>query len=253
MLACLLVRQEPHYRYEVFVEGLRRSGYKATGDSSKCDLLITWNRMIGRDAEAARVLSRGGKVLVAENAYLGNGFLGEPAFTISRNEHNGLGLWPNGDGSRWDSFGVPLLPWRRAGSRYLVLPQRGIGSPAAAMPRTWTHSAAGVLKHAGLPYHIREHPGKAEKTPLENDLKHTTAVVTWGSGAASKALVYGVPVFYDLKNWVMAGASRPLSELSLGPLCDDARRLAAFRRMAWSQWRISEIASGFAFDQLLRC
>jgi hypothetical protein len=209
------------------------------------DVLCIWNRF-GPNAEAARAFERAGRpVLVAENGYLGVEFAGDRWYALSRNLHNGAGTWPEGGPERWDALGVPLEPWRQGGSEIVILAQRGIGSPPVAMPRDWPQRVA----HLGR---MRRHPGfkPTRVVPLRADLARARAAITWGSGAALQALLWGVPVFYAFEQWIGAPAARPLKDIEQGPRCDDAARLGMFRRLAWAMWRIGEIWSGEALRRL---
>lgn len=250
--ACVLIKPDPHYRSDAFKNGLKRLGYKMLDPlgADSCDLLVTWNRIGYGETVAARAQRRGAVVVVAENAYFGNDFLSKRWYSLSLNHHLGPGSWLVGGNERWDSLSVDLSPWKD-GSSYLVLPQRGIGGPATRMPSDWLRFAEKSLSRVKIPYKVRCHPGKYEKTPLSKDLVDKAAVVTWASGAAVKALMEGVPVFYELKNWVMASCSTHISNLHQGPLRSDALRLDSFRRMAWCQWTVEEIASGLPFERLL--
>jgi len=116
----------------------------------------------------------------------------------------------------------------------VILPQRGIGSEPTKMPGTWPKKA--LKRYGGR---VRTHPGRHPGLSLEDDLANCGRVVTWGSGAAIKALLMGIPVISDMPNWVG------------GQDNTDCGRLDMFRRLAWAQWRLSEISSGDAFKWLL--
>ena len=232
------------------MSGLKAAGFKI-GKPDQADLLLVWNRYGAFDDCARRCEQRGGAVLVAENGYLGNDFAGSRWFALANGHHNGAGWWAVGGNDRWDSLGVKLEPWRD-GREIVVLPQRGIGPVGVAMPRGWGEATADRLrKLTKRPVRIRKHPGKSEAIPLADDLRDAHAVVTWGSGAALKAIVMGVPVFHDFPKWIGASASRPMSEFGKGPMADDAARLSMFRRLAWAMWRVEEIASGEAIRAVL--
>jgi hypothetical protein len=64
-------------------------------------------------------------------------------------------------------------------------------------------------------------------------------VVTWGSGAAIKALQWGIPVVSEMPDWIGEQDNT------------DAGRLEMFRRLAWAQWTMEEIAHGEPFARLL--
>jgi len=63
--------------------------------------------------------------------------------------------------------------------------------------------------------------------------------VTWGSGAAVKALTWGIHVESHMPNWIGEQDNT------------DAGRLEMFRRLAWAQWTLDEIEDGTAFRHLL--
>lgn len=197
------------------------------------DVLVTWNRVGIGQASARAFESLGLPVLVTENATWGNELAGDHWYTIARSQHNTAGRFPLGGSDRWDSLDVDLAEWRTEGET-VVLAQRGIGSPPTASPARWHDTARRV--HGGR---IRAHPGTKACVPLEVDLANCGHVVTWGSGAAIKALMMGIPVTSYMPNWIGEQDNT------------DEGRLAMFRRLAWAQWRHSEIESGAAFERLL--
>lgn len=235
--AWLNLRYAVPERRAAFVQGLQRLGYRVeeslTTNPREGDILVTWNR-IGAGDQAAQVFeSRGLPVLVTENAAWGNDFAGQRWYSLARGLHNTAGKFPVGGPERWDALGVELAPWR-TGSEVVILPQRGIGPPGVAMPRGWAEKAQ--QRTGGR---IRPHPGTKPCVPLQDDLSDARCVWTWGSGAAIKALLWGVPVHAEMPHWIGEQDNT------------DAGRLAMFRRLAWAQWRLSEIASGEAFSALL--
>lgn len=245
MRAVILIRQGMSDRREMFAEGLRSLGYSiANGGSPRPgDVLVTWNRYGPSDCAARQYEAAGASVIVAENGYMGKAWKGSAWFALSLGQHNGAGRWTVGGPKRWDSLGVELAPWRTGGDEVVVLPQRGIGPRGVAMPRDWPAARYG---------RVRPHPGLRACVPLEDDLARARCVVTWGSGAALKALAMGIPVFHAMPQWIGAPAALPLDRLGCEPKRDDADRLAMFRRLAWAMWRDSEIETGDAFRWLMR-
>lgn len=237
MRAFLNLRFTVPERRAAFEAGLKRLGYEVahgtTGDPGPRDVFLTWNRIGDGDRRASLFEARGLPVLVAENAAWGNELAGEHWYSLARNHHNMAGMAPDGGRERWDLLRVELAPWRTEGET-VILPQRGIGSPPVAMPRSWPGLA--LQRYGGR---IRPHPGRSAGVPLEHDLKQCGRAVTWGSGAAVKALIMGVPVISEMPNWIGEQDNT------------DAGRLAMFRRLAWAQWRLSEIADGSALRWML--
>lgn len=244
------MRDGLHYRQSAFQHGMRVNGYEVRvhiSDPRPGDVLVIWNRSF-RGAEDAQHFERAGAtVVVAENGYLGKGWRGGNWYSLALGHHAGVGSWPHGGPSRWDSFGVELAPWRTGGTETVIIGQRGIGEYGIKSPDGWAEGAQ--QRYGGR---IRPHPGKHNKGgPLADDLVNARCVLTWASSAALQALALGVPVYYELPGWIGAGASRPLAEFDKEPLRDDAARLEMFRRMAWTMWQIDEIDNGTALAHVL--
>ena len=229
MRAWLNLRYVTGDRAEAFRSGLEACGFEVAGELTTHpgpeDVLVTWNRIGHGDTCARRFEALGRPVLVAENAAWGNDFAGSRWYTLARGWHNRAGCYPVGGPERWDSLGVELAPWRTQGE-VVVLPQRGIG--AGGMPRGWTAKGR-----------VRAHPGQRDAVPLEQDLASARKVITWGSGAAVKALLWGIPVESHMPGWIAEQDNT------------DTGRLAMFRRLAWAQWTMEEIAAGEPFWRLL--
>jgi hypothetical protein len=258
----LIVRDQPHYRRQAFEEGLKRAGYRVRFDigdvaPQRSDVLVCWNRYGGFDDAATRWERRGGTVIVAENGYIGHDANGIQHYALALHGHNGSGQWFEGDARRWERLNIDPKPWRSGGSHIVVRGQRGIGSPTMASPAGWHHATAQHLRSlTPRSLMVQEHPGKpacdaAQTAALINSLRDAYAVCIWSSAAGVRALVEGVPVFYDAPHWVCAGAAVRGHENIDAPTCDDAARLHALQRMAWAQWSVAEIASGEPFIRLI--
>jgi hypothetical protein len=278
MNAVCLVRQGPVYRREAFVRGLAAAGLNVSNTIPRRpgpeDLLVIWNRYADNDELARRYEGGGGRVIVAENGYLGYSGRshrpldpgGRRMYAVALGDHNGRGAWPwprswtdeeraAPPAPRFPELGVELKPWREGGRKVLVCAQRGIGSPGRAMPPGWAQSVAQEIRQVlRLPVIVRPHPGDNEpQIPLEQDLADAQACVIWASGAGVKALVEGVPVFYACPWWICAeGARRYQGAASLlHPVRNDVQRAAALERMSWAQWTCDELAAGEPFRLLL--
>ena len=156
---------------------------------------------------------KGLTVLVAENATWGNDAQGGPWLSLWLGLHNRRDSIRDGGSERWDALAMPLTAWRPGGGETIGLPQRGIGPIGVAMPQGWVTPGCD---------RIRAHPGVRDCVRLEVDLVHASRVVTWGSGAAVKALMMGIKVESYMPGW--AGEQDNT----------DAGRLAMLRRLAWA-------------------
>lgn len=250
--ATLFLQNRPYYRQEIFRSGFQRLGYqiepRPVSKPDKSDVLVLWNRMRHEDAIAQRYEDHGATVIIAENGYIGTDEKGGKLLALAKRQHNGAGEWRVGDPSRW---ATPLNAWRSDGDFILVLPQRGLGAQGVAMPYGWANTTIRLLRTmTSREVRLRAHPGGAKTEPYDA-LNGAWAAVTWGSGAAIKALYAGVPVFYGLGSWIGAGASvhlKPGADLERPFLGD---RLPMFQRLSWAQFSEEELRSGWAFDWLL--
>lgn len=237
MRAFLNLRYTEDRRAVMFRKGLKRLGYKIEAciptSMKPGDIFLTWNRIGQADTAAKHAMKSGNVVLVTENASWGNSFAGQHWYHIARTYHNTAGMVPYGGPDRFNALDVDLQPWRTSGET-IILPQRGIGSAPVRMPKTFLSTA--LKQHGGR---VRKHPGKRPARPLEEDLARAGLVVTWGSGAAIKALMMGVPVISYIPNWIGEQDNT------------DAGRLAMLQQLAWAQWTHQEISSGEAFKTLL--
>lgn len=250
-----LLRTSPPYRADAFLQGLRACGFEVHGyprqEPRPGDTLLTWNRYGHNHAIACRFERAGARVWVAENGYLGREWRGSYWYSIAQGHHNGAGRWWNGEDSRWDDWGVELQPWRTEGQEIVVLATRHIGPPHIAEPKGWAEGIARQLAHTTRrPVRVRAHPGENRPlVPLGEDLANAWAVVTWGSGAALKALAMGVPVLYGFPQWIGAPAAQRVELIHQGRFLGD--RLPMFRRLAWGMWNLEEIQRGEPFQCLV--
>lgn len=248
MRALVMVRSMPHYRRDAIEKGLQAVGFKLVNrldDPKPEDCVVVWNRYGMYHSTACRFEAVGAKVFVFENGYLGNDWLDRRWYSVSLSHHNGAGNYKPKGPERWDSLGVEIAPRKEYGD-LIVLPQRGIGCDGVKMPDDWLSRTERLLKQKDIPYRVRKHPGKDEKIPLEKDLRNALCAVTWGSGAAIKALLSGCYVVSDFKNWIAYDAADDLREEK-----SIIEPLDMFRRLIWAMWTVEEIEKGDCFAHLL--
>jgi len=243
------IREQPTYRRDAFVNGLKRLGYTQFDDyrcgrgfpSGPDDLLVLWNLHRGPDESYAKAWeAKGGTVLVCENGYLQR--QDKTYYAISVHGHNGSGWFPAGDGAeRFARLGFELKPQRTdavTGGCILVRGQRGIGSALMASPPHWHVKHAARLRAKGMKDVVEyAHPG--DKRKLESDAKQLARaswVHIWSSAIGVRALVEGIPVEFHAPKWICAGWR--------------AGREVALHNMACGQWHHDEIASGEPFARM---
>lgn len=248
--AAVLIRPGSGYRPDKFGAGLRRFGYSVSNEYKRQpepdDLLLIWNRSRCFDPIALIYERHGARVVVAENGYIGE-TAGQKPYALALGHHNGPGRWYVGDAPR---FIPPQKPWRESGNHILVMPQRGVGPKGVAMPGAWPRTIMAKLREmTDRPIRMRKHPGADRPDPWP-DLIDAHAVVTWGSGGGIKSIAHGVPVFHDLPGWIGGVAANPL--VGQLEICSMPCRERLWHIVSWAQWTAEELASGVAFEGLLR-
>jgi hypothetical protein len=261
--AWCLIRTQPHYRREAFESGLKAAGYQVTPGwpdthARPGDILVTWNRHFDTAPHALAIERLGGTVVVAENGYLGLCPERRQYYALAQGGHNGSGNWTVGKEDRFAKLGIAVKPWRSNPDGHIqIFGQRGIGSPGMASPPNWhLDIAAKLRKIQKREVRVSLHPGPPAIDPevterTVKELQGAYCAVIWSSARGVRALVEGIPVFFDAPYWSCSRAAvRGTGNLDR-PCLDDAMRADALHRMAWAQWSVDEIQSGEAFKTLL--
>jgi hypothetical protein len=144
------------------------------------------------------------------------------------------------------------------GGHILICGQRGVGSHEMASPFDWhvaLHKKLARDFDGLFEIRTRLHPGNfAPRVPLVDDLRYAAACVIWSSACGVRALVEGVPVYYDAPHWVCSDAARQVRVLGRSPIITPAADWEAtgrsLNRMAWGQWSVAEIEQGEPFARM---
>ena len=256
MNAYILLRTNPHYRHNSFINGFKHLGYNVhtvykNQPIYESDVIVIWNRYSNYHKLACKFEQANAHVIIAENGFIGKDSNGCQYYSIAKSRHNGHGTWYVGQDDRFNQLGIEIKPWRTDGDHILVCPQRGIGLPPVAMPNDWTKNILNKLKRiTKRPIRLREHPGtlREKQRSLQSDLENCWAIVIWCSSAGVEGILSGIPVFYTAAHWIMEDAASNNLSLLNNPLLVD--RNLAIQRMSWAQWNISEIELGIPFQHL---
>jgi len=242
-----LIRPQPCYRAEAFLAGLRAAGYDARQGQPDWpghagDVLVIWNRYEETHTIATRFERDGGRVIVAENAYLGLNRDNRQRYAMALDAHNGRGQWAPQGPERWRQLCIEehlqLAPMTEREGYTLIAPNRSFGMPGGVMPHTWAEQVDRELKAKGERTRIRYHPGNCKSdVPLDRDLACARRVIIWSSSVGVEALLAGIPVECRAPWWICKGWE------SIG-------RERALERLAWAQWSVAEIEKGEPFAHL---
>lgn len=255
--AYCLIRAEPVYRREAFINGLRARGFEVTtgrppAGPAHNDVLLIWNRYGEMHDLASQFEAAGGQVIVAENGFLGVDRRDRRIYAIADGAHNGAGFWHVGSEDRFSALKVSLAPWRKAGTHVLIAPNREFGMPGMIQPNMFAeHMVRQLQTVTKRPIKVRPHPGNnPPKIPLAADLVDCWAVVIWSSSVGVESLVNGIPVFCMAPHWIARGSTFQNLKMIDNPPLETVDREKSMRALAWAQWTVDEIAAGVPFAHL---
>ena len=238
------------------IEGLRAHGIDVVanvGGAVNTEFVACWGWRIGQ-----RLRAEGRQVLVMERGYLGDRF----AWTsLAWNGLNGRGQFPQiSDPSRFAEH-FTLKPWKEGGDYVLLMGQvpGDMSLRGRDLSGWYAEKTLECLKNYRLPVKFRPHPLAARKGlnkvpfgatladgTLEENLQNAAAVVTYNSNSGVDAVLAGVPtVIADEGSMALSVASIQVGQYYRPPREQWAAELA------WKQWQLSEISSGFALEKLL--
>jgi hypothetical protein len=238
-------------------EGLDRHGVEATiyreerREWPAEDVVACWGWRLGKSLRDA-----GKDVLVLER-----GFIDRMNWTsLGWNGLNGRASRPQGSPGRfWRSFPRVLRKWAPSGSYGLVIGQVvGDMSVAGVDLPNWYASAAREIQSLGLDARFRPHPvaiehGEPANVPgtqttfrsLAEDLADAAVVVTFNSNTGVDAMLAGKPTcVFDAGSMAWPVAVRNCVSIQDEPM----DRLPWAESLAWGQFSLDEIRSGFAWD-----
>jgi hypothetical protein len=246
-------------------------------DMTENDVLVIWNRHARQDHFAKAFERVKAKVLVLENAYI-KLRRADRFVSIGYGWHNNIKFAPKlmDRGERWESFEIDLKPWQEKGEHILIATQAkmldwpGLGHESYRQPGGWDSRICQLTRAMSKrPILFRQHPnGHSDKIkyeplkkvknltisdgskPIKNDLRKAWCSVLHTSNAATESLINGVPVFYTGPDIYLSQLCHKEISMIEKPFRSDERE-NYFKRMAWAQYSLSEISSGFFFDVVL--
>lgn len=218
-------------------------------------VVCCWGWRVGQRMKAA-----GHQVLVMERGYLGDRFAWTSLGWNGLNGYASVPACPDDGGARFDEhFGKLLQPWNPAGEYVLLVGQvPGDASLRGRDMGPWYADAAARAAAAyGLPVRFRPHPmalvrGLGRQVPgaptLGGELRDAVAgaavVVTYNSNTGVEAVLAGKPTVTEDQG----AMAWPVAAHRIGDLAAEPDRKAWAEELAWRQFTIDEIRSGFALD-----
>lgn len=244
---------------EAVIAGLKTLGIEgkaAFGNNANTKYVACWGWRQGK-----ALFDKGHEVLVMERAYLGDRFSWTSLAWNGLNGHGDFGVQPDDSGERFNA-NFSMQSWRETtGTSVLVMGQvPGDASLQGRNMMPWYESVSVLAADAyGLPVKFRQHPAAAKRGYKQNPrhcgksfgelheaLSEAHVVITFNSNSAVDAVIAGVPAITMDKGgmaWDVAGHN-------IGDLVRPDRTEWA-NKLAWKQWRLSEIENGSALKNLV--
>lgn len=154
-------------------------------------------------------------------------------------------------GRRIEVFGVKREPWRNGGTHIMLVPP-GDTIQALFGLHDWEHWTLTRLKRCtDRPVMVNY---KRDPVPLAERLRDCHCVVTWTSNTAVDAIMAGLPAIVAPESAAVPVA-HPLvgleSSIESDGLWQEPDRAPWAESLAWGQFTIEEIASGFAREVIM--
>ena len=134
---------------------------------------------------------------------------------------------------RMKKFDVQIEPWRKTGSKVVVIPPTEWQWPLGCYH--WTENTASMLKQ------ITDRPivVKNDKGNLRDFLNDAWAVVTWASVAGVEAALMGIPVFASDRCPSFPVSAGPLENIETPHYAENRHEWAC--SLAYASWNSSEL------------
>lgn len=243
---------------DVYGETIEWSDYQS-GSPASVAVMFSWGKLSHREVLKRQALVHG-KTLVINFGSLKRS---DGYYTVGWNGLNGRAEYLNyaSPPDRWERLGIKLKPWKSDGRNIIVTGQvPSDGSVAQIDILQWCEEQVLNLRClTDRPIIFRPHPLARDISPnmpgatrseksFEEDLKDAWAVVTYNSTSSSMAVIDGVPIFTADRGSMAWEVSRHELKSIDHPLrCD---RVQWAYNLAYTQWTVGEIRSGFAWGHL---
>lgn len=231
--------------------GLRKHGLQvaevANEHQVRTHRVACWGWRIGK-----RLRDAGHSVLVMERGYIGDRFAWTSLGWNGLNNRATVPPVPDDGGGRFNANHAELLkPWQPEGDYALIMGQvPGDASLQGLDLGPWYAEQARLMTDMGVPAFFRPHPqahmrGAVAKVPgapvlpggMASALEGATVVITYNSNSGVDALLAG----------------KSVTAADEGSMIWNAKSMSREQwahRLAWRQWSMEEITTGFALDHV---
>jgi len=230
------------------------------------DIYFYFGILRGAGDMLKRSMQNGWDYFFTDHAYFNAGHDGpNPWYRITKNGHVNSTVVERPADRFEQNFAKQILPWRKQGSKIIVCPPTGAITWFYDI-QNWLSTTVEALKQqTDREIVVRDKPmdpqvstnagitnivgfnKMTEDRPLEEDLADAHAVVTFNSGVAVKAACEGIPVICgpECAAYPVANKIEDIESLQ------HKDREPWLYNLAYSQFTLDEIRSGFAYQTLI--
>lgn len=228
-----------------FASGLQKHGIETKIDSAyvPADLVVFWG--IRKQTTIAQAKKDGCEICILERGYVGDRFKWTSVSFGGNLNGRANFRGPFSDGSRWKKHFAHLMqPWRKQDGYALIMGQTpGDMSVRGVDLDRFYADAKSEFEARGFKTKFRPHPNVSQPDPMEEDFAGAACAVTWNSNSGVDAVLAGIPIVaMDAGSMVREIAGH---ELKMPPVPD---RTPWAHKIAWCQWSMQEMASGYCWD-----
>lgn len=252
----------PSSHRQAIADGFRALGFDVIETpspipDSRTRYVVCWG---WRRGQALR--SRGYEVLVMERGYIGDRFHYTSLGWNGLNNHAVFPEYPDDGGERFRAHGGVLKPWKEGGNYALILGQvKNDASLKGLYIGPWYSTIAKrITKTHGIDVYFRPHPEarrrggylSIEGAPimsgsLEASLDGALFTAAYNSNSCLDSILHGVPTYAGDSGTMAWGMHMPTLDEIVRP-----QREPIVHQIAWRQWSMEEIRSGYPLEALWR-
>lgn len=217
-----------------------------------------WGWRLGK-----QIRDLGKNALVIERGYIGDRFKYTSLGWNGLNNYAKFAPYPDDGGKRFKDHGGIIKPWNKDGGYILILGQ--VKNDASLQGKDITNwymrMAKEAKEHYGLPVYFRQHPDAARRGgyahisrvptltgTLQNAIDGALFTIAYNSNSCLDSILSGKPCYAgDSGTMAHDLCMKDLKELYY------PEREKKVHSIAWNQFTIEEIASGWPLKGLIEC
>lgn len=254
--------RSPHQKQhaEAIIKGFTKIGVKCHVKHSHTSVhtknVTTWGWRGGKE-----LYEKGHNVLVMERGYVGDRFKHTSLGWNGLNGHANFPKYEDDDGARFKKHGGVIKPWRDGGDYILILGQviNDASLQGKDLSSWYRNKAEEASKFYSLPVYFRPHPESVRRGgytsiegfkningTLQESLDGAKFTIAFNSNSCLDSILNGTPCYagdmgtvaWDMCMYDIQDNYKPEREI----FC---------HQIAWKQWTLEEIATGFSLIKLM--